>query len=206
MDMELDDLKKTWSRLDEQLKGDSLTDEAQIARIVEQCKGQAVRSLNSINGFQRWSLWGAGVVMLVLFVAALYHLPEAPDERLGKYYVLLAFIALSFVAALVWDFFSYRLVRGIQVERMPEAEVARRMELFHRRTNREVVGISCWLLLCTGVQYWFYDIYLWPALAQAVYVGVVLLIDALLVCLLYKHLIYKPMRNAEKNIRRINTL
>ena len=89
---------------------------------------------------------------------------------------------------------------------MPVAEVARRMECFHRRTNREVVGISCWLLLCTGVQYWYNDIYLWPATAQMLYVGVILLFDALLVYLLYKYLIYKPMRNAEKNIHHINKL
>ena len=206
MDMELDELKKTWNRLDEQLKERPLTGEEQIARIVEQCKGRAQRSLNSIMGILRWSLRGAGVVMLVVFIAALLHLPAVPAERIGKYYVLLVFIGLSFVAALAWDFFSYRLVRGIKVELMSVAEVARRMELFHRRTNREVVGISCWLLLCTGVQYWYSDIYLCSAKAQIVYVGVILLIDALLVYLLYKHLIYKPMHNAEKNIRRINQL
>ena len=204
MDMELDDLKKTWSQMDEQLKEKPLADEEQITRIVEQCKGQAIRSLNSINGFQRWSLWGAGAVMLVIFGVALYHLPDVPAEQLSKYYVLLGFIAFSFVAALVWDFYSYRLVRGIKVERMPVAEVARRMELFHRRTNKEVVGISCWLLLCTGMQYWYYNLFLWPAVAQICYVGAILLFDALLVYLLYKHLIYKPMRNVEKQIDCIN--
>lgn len=206
MDMELDELKKTWHRLDEQLKEKPLAGEEQIARIVEQCKGQARHSLSCINGFQRWSLWGAGAVMLVALIAAFIHLPEVPAERLDKYYVLLAFIALSFIAALVWDFFSYRLVRDIKVDQMPVAEVARRMELFHRRTNREVVGISGWLLLCTGVQYWYYELYLWPATTQLTYVGLILLFDALLVYLLYKHLIYKPMHNAEKNIRRINKL
>lgn len=206
MDMELDDLKKTWSRLDEQLKERPLAGEEQIARIVEQHKGQARHSLSCINGFQRWSLWGAGAVLLVALIAAFVHLPKVPAERLDKYYVLLAFIALSFVASLVWDFFSYRLVRGIKMDLMPVAEVARRMECFHRRTNREVVGISCWLLLCTGVQYWYNDIYLWPATAQMLYVGVILLFDALLVYLLYKYLIYKPMRNAEKNIHHINKL
>lgn len=207
MDMELDDLKKTWSRLDEQLKKSSpLADEEQIARIVKQCKGEANRSLGHIKGFQRWSLWGTGMVMLVALVAAFLHLPQVPDERLTKYYVLLVFLSLSCVTAFGWDFCSYRLVCGIKVEQMPVAEVARRMERFHRRTNKEVMGISCWLLLCTGVQYWFYDLYLLPAVAQLTFLGVILLIDALLIYLLYKYMIYNPMRNAEKNISRINRL
>ena len=66
--MELDELKKSWNRLDKQLQREPMTDEKQIARLVERYKGATGQSLKRLQRFQWWSIYGGGTLMALLLV------------------------------------------------------------------------------------------------------------------------------------------
>ena len=203
--MELDDFKKTWGELDNQLQKAPLAGDEQISRIVSECSGETRRSLDRIKEFMRWSLWGAGTFLLLLILFSIYLRPTAENQQ-GKFYLFWGFLFASFLVAFAWDIYTYRLVRGIRVDTMSVAEVSRRIAYFHRRTNYEVIALSAWIVIYTFFCYWYRQLYEVSLLAQIFYFGVTLLIDALVINLLYRHKIYKPMRHAEENIRRLGAL
>ena len=203
--MELDDLKTTWGELDNQLKKAPLAEDEQISRIVSACNGETRRSLDRITEFLRWSLWGAGTVLLLLILFSIYLRPTTENQQ-SKFFLFWGFLFASFLVAFAWDIYTYRLVRGIRVDTMSVAEVSRRIALFHRRTNYEVIGLSVWILVYTFFNYWYRQLYELSLLAQIFYFSATLLIDALVIYLLYRHKIYKPMRHAEENIRRLGSL
>ena len=59
--MELDELKKSWNALDEQLKKEPIADEKQIAGMIAEYKANARKSIGRLTGWQRFSI-GIGVV------------------------------------------------------------------------------------------------------------------------------------------------
>ena len=61
--MELDELKKSWNALDEQLKKEPIADEKQIAGMIAEYKANARKSIGRLTGWQRFSI-GIGVVGL----------------------------------------------------------------------------------------------------------------------------------------------
>ena len=53
--MELDELKKSWNALDEQLKKEPIADEKQIAGMIAEYKANARKSIGRLTGWQRFS-------------------------------------------------------------------------------------------------------------------------------------------------------
>ena len=68
--MELDELKKSWNALDEQLKKEPIADEKQIAGMIAEYKANARKSIGRLTGWQRFSI-GIGVVGLALLLGIL---------------------------------------------------------------------------------------------------------------------------------------
>ena len=54
--MELDELKKSWNALDEQLKKEPIADEKQIAGMIAEYKANARKSIGRLTGWQRFSI------------------------------------------------------------------------------------------------------------------------------------------------------
>lgn len=204
--MNLDELKNSWNKLDDQLKGKSLAGDEQIARIISHCKEGASRSLLHIRRFQRRSLWSACIVMPLLLLLEGYLITnsELAGERLLRHEVMLGFVIISFLAAVGWDLYTYRLVSRIRVDTMPVAEVSRRMQFFRNRTRMEVWGICIWLLLFFGVCYWSNGIYEWPAKGQIAFAAIVLLFDAALVGFLYHHFVYRHLHAMQHHLDQLH--
>ena len=53
--MELDELKKSWNALDEQLKKEPIADEKQIAGMIAEYKANARKSIGRLTGWHRSS-------------------------------------------------------------------------------------------------------------------------------------------------------
>lgn len=199
--MELDELKKTWNHLDKQLDKQPLTDEAELAKLMEQCRKNTGNHLKRILRVQRISLLVGCVALCMLLVWGVWTIPSVAPERLAKHYGLISFLAVSLVAAITWDTLTYRKVSSIRVDVMPVAEVAQRMGRFRRRIRLELWVVSLWLLLFYGFNYWYNSIYLLELKSQLLHAAVVLLFDVCVVYFLYKYAIYRPLQRAEKSLK-----
>lgn len=78
--MELDELKKSWNALDEQLKKEPIADEKQIAGMIAEYKANARKSIGRLTGWQRFSI-GIGVVGLALLLDYLVTAVHLSDQR-----------------------------------------------------------------------------------------------------------------------------
>lgn len=205
--MELDELKKSWNRLDDRLKAAPITDEKQIADMVEQCRKNTHHHLHSLSSFLRWSLYGGGLVLLSVLAAGCWysHRIDTP-EQLVKHYMLLAFITVTFITAVMWDRYTYRQVKQIEVDTMTVADVIHRIRKFRRNLRWEVWSVGIWMLLLTVLYYWYNNLSQTSPAMQVVTVGLILLTDVVLVLILYRRLVYRPLKHAGENLDQLQEL
>ena len=199
--MELDDLKKSWAALDSQLQKSPMTDTDRLAELIATHKNRTRRSLKRLSGWQLTSVI-MGIVALLFLIAIAFEIPkEAQNAQTHiKMMVFTAFIAITIIGGLWWDFKAYRWIKSIRVDEMPVVEVSRRVITFKRWVGREVITICIWALLFNGLYYWLMGFYNAPALLQALIIAVCLVCDALIIYLLYKKVLYKHLNDIDKNI------
>lgn len=94
--MELDELKKSWNALNEQLQKEPIADEQQITELIAGYKANTRKSLGRLVVIQRFSI-GMGAVGLAALLLIWLLLPTFGfNEQLqGKIVALLGFIAIS---------------------------------------------------------------------------------------------------------------
>ena len=101
--MELDELKKSWNALDEQLKKEPIADEKQIAGMIAEYKANARKSIGRLTGWQRFSI-GIGVVGLALLLV-IWLLPsifQITEEWQPKINTLVIFVGISILIGILW--------------------------------------------------------------------------------------------------------
>ena len=109
--MELDELKKSWNALDEQLKKEPIADEKQIAGMIAEYKANARKSIGRLTGWQRFSI-GIGVVGLALLLV-IWLLPSIFLINEGwqpKINTLIIFVGISILLGIWWDHKNYRWI------------------------------------------------------------------------------------------------
>lgn len=146
--MELDELKKSWNALNEQLQKEPIADEQQITELIAGYKANTRKSLGRLVVIQRFSI-GMGAVGLAVLLLIWLLLPTFGfNEQLqGKIVALLGFIAISILIGMWWDWKTYRWNKDTRIDEMGVAEVSRRMTTFRQWTRYEVMGISIWIIL-----------------------------------------------------------
>ena len=130
--MELDELKKSWNALDEQLKKEPIADEKQIAGMIAEYKANARKSIGRLTGWQRFSI-GIGVVGLALLLV-IWLLPSIfliNEEWQPKINTLVIFVGISILLGIWWDHKNYRWIRNTKIDEMPVAIVSKRMAQKH---------------------------------------------------------------------------
>lgn len=205
--MELDELKKSWNALDEQLKKGDVTDEEQITKLIAACKTNTRRSMGRIVNLQRISLLTGAVALIALVLVSLFLPSVFENDRLqNKISALLIFVGTSILAGLWWDWKTYRWIHQIRIDEMPIVEVSRRMTALRQWFKYETVAICLWILAFNILNYWAMDYCQAPAGKQAVLIILFLIIDALLIYLLYKKIIYKHLNNIKNNIEELKDI
>ena len=146
--MELDELKKSWNALNEQLQKEPIADEQQITELIAGYKANTRKSLGRLVVIQRFSI-GIGTICLATLLLIWLLLPTFGfNEQLQEKIVpFLGFIAISILAGMWWDWKTYRWNKNTHIEEMSVAEVSRRMTTFRQWTKYEVMGISIWSIL-----------------------------------------------------------
>ncbi len=102
--MELDELKKSWNALNEQLQKEPIADEQQITELIAGYKANTRKSLGRLVVIQRFSI-GMGAVGLAALLLIWLLLPTFGfNEQLqGKIVALLGFIAFCILIGMWWD-------------------------------------------------------------------------------------------------------
>ena len=141
--MELDELKKSWNALNEQLQKEPIADEQQITELIAGYKANTRKSLGRLVVIQRFSI-GIGTICLATLLLIWLLLPTFGfNEQLQEKIVpFLGFIAISILAGMWWDWKTYRWNKNTHIEEMSVAEVSRRMTTFRQWTKYEEMGIS----------------------------------------------------------------
>lgn len=205
--MELDELKKSWNALNEQLQKEPLTDEKQITELIARYKANTRKSLGRLVGVQRFSLWIGAISLIALLLIGLLLPSFGCSEQLqGKATVLLGFLAVSILAGTWWDWKTYRWMKGTLIDEMSVTEVSRRMTTLRQWFCYEVAAISVWILLFNGLNYWMMSYHLAPAGAQAMLIAILALLSAMVIYILYKKLIYKHLNNIKNNIEELKDI
>ena len=184
--MELDELKKSWNALDAQLQKEPIADEQQIKELIANYKTNTRHSLGRLVFLQRFSL-GIGAVGLAIIL-------------------FLAFITVTILGGMWWDWKTYLWNKNTLVDEMPVAEVSRRMSTFRYWTHYEVWAVAIWTIVFTALFYWVMDYYMLPLGVQAVLLICYIIWDVILIYFIYKRLIYKHLDNIKKNIEELKDI
>ena len=152
--MELDELKKSWNALNEQLQKEPIADEQQITELIAGYKANTRKSLGRLVVIQRFSI-GIGTICLATLLLIWLLLPTFGfNEQLQEKIVpFLGFIAISILAGMWWDWKTYRWNKNTHIEEMSVAEVSRRMTTFRQWTKYEEMGISISKILFNIINY-----------------------------------------------------
>lgn len=196
--MELDELKKSWNKLDDKLQQQPVTDERQIAELIAGYKTKTRKSLRSLFRMQQFSIGVGYVAFLFLLYVSVW-----TDVVQGKFSFVCAFLLVSLFVGTWWDSKTYRRLKTIQVDEMSVSEVSRRMTTFRLWTKYEVIAICVWAILFTALFYWTMEFYRLPFVVQAVLIAFYVLLDALIIYFIYKKLIYRHLDNIKQNIEEL---
>ena len=205
--MELDELKKAWNAADSQLKRTPLASEEEIEQLIAVGRSNTHKKLRKLSIMQRVSLV-VGVVLFLLFLIVWGCMPDAltdkiPPQRLT---VFLVFIGISLVAGLMWDWKTFRWIRETRVDEMSVVEVSRRMAVFRRQMRNETIAICIWVVLFNALNFWVMGYHLAPRSTQVLVIILLLGLDALIIFILYKKVLYKYIRDIHKNIEELKDL
>ncbi len=205
--MELDELKKSWNALDRNLPPNPVASDEEITRLIAHHKGNTSKSLGRIKKLQRLSIL-TGVVVLASLALAVLLLPQltAGEGLQEKLSAFIAFIAVSLIAGVVWDWKTYRWSQAIHIDEMTVAEVTRRMTVLRRWTAYEMVAICAWLILFNVFNYWLMDYHHAPVARQLALIAFFLLFDAAVIYVVYKRKMYRHLNNIRKHIEELKDI
>ncbi|WP_321332473.1 hypothetical protein [uncultured Bacteroides sp.] len=205
--MELDDLKKSWNALDEQLQKDELIDEDKLTQLIIKYKNGARNSIGRITSWQKFSI-GAGIVTIAVILLLWCVLPSfISDANIQKRSTILClFLGITLIAGIGWDLKTYRWIRDTKVDEMPVIIVAERMNRFRRWMKYEIIAISLWTVAFTALYYWMTELYKHSTESQLIIISSLVLIDVVIICFIYKKLIYNHLNEVNKNTNELKEL
>lgn len=205
--MELDELKKSWNALGEQLQKEPIADEKQITKLIDGYKINTCKILNRLVIIQRFSI-GIGAIGLAFLLLIWLLMPTLGfNEHIqSKIAVFLVFIAISIISGMWWDWKTYRWNKTIRIDEMSVSEVSRRMTIFRQWTQYEIIAISIWTVLFNLLNYWVMEYHQKPAGVQAILIISFVIFDALIIYLFYKKIIYKHLDTIKKNIEELKDI
>lgn len=204
---ELDQLKKSWNLLNEEIQDKEFVTNEQLQEIINSCKKQAQRSVNRLNKFQMVSL-GIGFVASLSFIILCVVLPQMEMSNTGRIKAIVAipFFALTLVGGMYWDLKTYRFLLSMKVDELPVLDMIRKIQIFRKWAQREVMAIIIWIFLFMGLYYWLGDVYQQSLVGQIVFFAFSFVLDAFMLYFIYKKLVFNPIHDIKQNMDELNRL
>ncbi len=190
--MELDDLKKTWNLIDEQLKDKELIREEDINRLIT----KAGSGIHDLGRFITRSLVISGIIIAYFIITSIF-----ADQR-DWFFTLLLIVAFP---AIGWDVFTTRYLRNTRVDTLPLVDVITRINRYYRWMIWEgFVGIAFVLGVAT---FYFIDKGIWlfaPSMILLFFFVWALVL--LLLYWVYQKKIMRRIREIRKNLNELKEL
>lgn len=153
--MELDELKKSWSKIDEHLKDRKLVKDEDITYLINHTQ-TSISGINRLNKRLRY------IALMVLALFAVIQIFTVGQSDLIYYQILFCLC----IPALVWDIFSVRYLIRTKVDEMPTATVISRINRYHRWIIRERGIAILFVLVVSGI--FFLQKHLWATTLGAI--------------------------------------
>lgn len=199
--MDLDEIKKNWNALNQELQQQNLTDREYIIHLINQQRKKTNGKLKLMAKLQRMSTIIGITALLSIAIAAAFW------ENGWEHYTSPAiFAALGLSWGLWWDNRMHRLINSIRTDTMPVAEVCRYMAILSRYTQYEVWITSIWTVIFSGLLYWSLNYWQRPPLQQIWLITALVLADVTIIGTLYYRLIYKHIKDIKQDIEELKHL
>ncbi len=190
--MELDELKKTWNLMDEQLKDKQLIRDEDISLLIS-------KAGNSINDLGRFITRG---ILASLIIIAYFVITSLLDHRLDWFFITLLIAA---VPALGWDIHTTRYLRKTRMDEMPLVSVIARINRYYRWMIWEgIVGVIFVITIATA---YFFDRGIWT-FAPSMILLFFLIWGSIMGFLywMYQKRIMNRLREIRKNLKELKEL
>lgn len=190
--MELDDLKKSWNKLDEHLKDKRFINDEDIKKLINHTQ-------NGITGINRFNKRLRYVALIALAVFALILSFTGRQADIIYYQTLF----LLCIPALVWDIFSTRYLVQTKIDEMPIIKVIARVNRYRRWVIRERFVAVVFVLVVSGL--FFLQKHLWQTTAGAISYIAVWAASILLLLWIYRNELGQ-LREIKKNLEELKEL
>ena len=208
--MELDELKRSWNEIDRHLQEKKLVDEKQIARLIENYKTTARRSIGHLVGWHRFSLWVSIIAATVCIACGVWLIPAywqiEEEQTRHKLLAICLFIAFTLLIGGWWDWMMYKKIRQIHIDEMRVAEVSRRIASFGQWIRYEVIALCVWAIAFSVLYYWIMNYRHAPLEAQVCAITCFVLVDGLVIYFVYRKIVYKHLNNIKRNINELKEI
>lgn len=145
--MELDDFKKSWNAMDDQLKERELIKDENISKLIDHAK----KHINEIGSFNQRVFIGSTALFILLLLLVIY------DGMMPSKVFLVTMMAA--IPAMGWDSYTAYHFKKIKIEELPLAVTIARVNNYYRWMIRErIVGL---LFIVTIVGFFFFEQRIW---------------------------------------------
>lgn len=205
--MEIDDLKRSWNQLDEQLQKEKIVDEDKLAELISNYESNANTKLGYLTRWQKVSVIAgtAGLFFLAFITTLLPTLVENEVAR-SKIMVMVAILAVTLVFASLWDLKTYIFSKNTNIYEMPLLTVIERMNKFKRWIKNELYIISAWIIMFTIFVFWVMGYYNEPWHIQAIFITFFIAFDVTVIYIFYKKIFYDNWKELQKNLDELKEL
>lgn len=205
--MELNELKKSWNKLNEHLEQTQLVDEKALSLLITQYTTQTKGHLNKIAGLGKVSvLLGGGFIVLLLVLCIVLPYSNLPREIMERIVANGIFFGITLIGGLLWDLKTYYWIRNTRIEEMPVVKVITRINRFRSWMKYEIIALSIWLIPLMFLTYYTFELYNLPFAAQAVAIGIWIITFPLIIYYIYKKQIYDNLQEIKKNLDELKEL
>ena len=206
--MELDELKKSWNKLNEHLEHKDLIDKQELEKLILRHKQTTRGRIDVMAGWGKLSVIIAGVGILVLIISCLFVIPAIglSERTENRIYVACVFLALVLLLGGWWDLKSYYWLKKTDLESLPVIKVVERINRFRLWIKYEISGITVVLVLLTGIIYYLYDLYERTFFIQTIFFLFCILVISFVTYLLYKKVIFDNLHDIKRNLNELQEL
>lgn len=206
--MELDELKKSWNKLNEHLEQKDLIDKQELEMLIFRNKQTTRGRINEMAGWGKLSVIIAGAGLIVLIISCLFVIPVIglPEKTVNRIYVACIFLSFVLFIGGWWDLKSYYWLKKTDLESLPVMKVVERINRFRLWIKYEISGITVVLVLMTGIIYYLYELYEKSVFIQTIFFLFCILVISIVTYLLYKKVIFDNLHDIKKNLDELQEL
>lgn len=206
--MELDELRKSWNKLNEQLERKSLVNEQAISELIAKYERKADGKINEIAGWGKFSaiIGCGGFLLIIICCFFITPLLDISEEAIGHFHSYGIFFSVILLVGGWWDTRTYLWLKRTRIEELPVVKVIERINKFRQWIKYEIIALIIILILLVGLIYCTNELYQKSAMTQFIFLAFCIVILGIIIHFLYKKLIFDNLQDIRKNLDELREL